>query len=110
MSQFLSLFVSGAVFVILAVPPAFALWMVLNRLRKVAANRRMTYQALAALTGLVLAFNLLVWAGMPPVLRSLLPGLVDRNLGYAGLLASWASVGLCLLLVVLHPYRRRSSV
>jgi hypothetical protein len=108
MSQVLSLIVSGLVLVLLAGPPVVALRMLLRRLTRVAENRRMPYQALLALAGLGLGFNLLVWAGMPAGLRDLLPDLVARNLGISALLASWGAVGLCLLLAVLHPHRQRS--
>lgn len=110
MSQVFSIFVSGVVLILLAVPPAFALWMVARRLRQAAPDRRMVFQALAALTGLVLLFNILVWIGMPAALRGLLPDLVNRNLGTAALLASWGSVGVCLFLAVLNPRRQRSSI
>jgi polyferredoxin len=108
MSQVLSLIVSGVVLVLLLGPPVVALRMLLRRLKGVPPDRRMSYQALVALTGLVLAFNLLVWAGMPAALRGFLPDLVARNLGLSALLASWGAVGLCLLVAVLHPHRQRS--
>lgn len=110
MPQLISVLVSVLVLALLLAPPALALLMVLRRLRLAVPERRTPYHALVALVGLVIVFNLLVWVGMPEGLRGLLPDLIGQNLGYTALLASWGALGLCVLLAVLHPRRRRSSI
>ena len=91
-------------------PPGVALLMMARRLWSVAPDRRMPYQALIALAGILLVFNLLVWIGMPQAVYALLPDVIDRNTLLSGLLASWVAAGLCLLVGVLDPLRRKSSV
>lgn len=89
-------------------PPALALRMLLARLRRAGPQTRMIYVVLCAVAVLLLAFNVFVASGAGTLLHAVTPPVVAANLGTTALLVAWATCGICALLAVVAPHRRRA--
>jgi hypothetical protein len=97
-------------FAVLCAPPALALRMLFLRLGRARPQTRMIYAVLCALAVLMLAFNVIVSLGAGAALQAVTPPVVAGNMGTTALLFAWGAFGLCVLLAVIAPHRRRAPL